>query len=216
MKNTFYVVMLLFISNSFSQSIFLKSGLNMTSYDYKDSKGNTNENIKPSSGVFYEIGYTMSIKTGGRGKYRAYGPYSRLKASSSISINQYNATGGNLVDSYDWKTNYLGWNNFLNYSFTDQDDLINTGIKFGLGFSTLISGTQRIGGQSFDLMKNQEFNALWFYPMVGLEVKYDLYQDAFLSLGYDYSKLFSLTGKSKEKLSFNNSQIRFGITIFVN
>jgi len=217
MKKLIYISFLLIFVDASSQSVFFKTGLNITSYDYTDAFNKTNNSIKASSGSFYEIGYTKQIKTGRRGSGRKYGPYSGMSISSSVSINQYNATGGNLIDSYVWKTNYLGWNNNLNYSLHSNKDFIDAGVKIGFGLSTIVNGTQLIGGQSLDLKINDEFNGLWVSPSIGLILKYDLYQDVVLSFGYDFSKIFSVKAPvNGESLSFNNNQISFGIIVYTD
>jgi len=216
MKKLFFIIFLLLFYESFSQSVFFKTGLNITSYDYSDAFNKSNNSLNASSGSFFEIGYSKQIKTSKYyGKFRGSGSYSRMSFSSSISLNQYNSTGGNIIDSYVWKTNYLGLNNYLYYSVLSQRNFLDIGFKLGLGLSTIINGTQLIGGQSLDLTINDEFNGLWASPIVGLAVKYDIFQDVVLSLGYDFSKLFSTKASaSGETLSFNNNQINFGIIVY--
>ena len=215
MKKIIYFIFLFLWLDSHAQSVFFNTGLNITSYDYSNATNDIGNRLNSASGSFYELGYTKQIKTGKRGKYRGYGPYSRLSFSSSFSLNQYNTTGGNLIDSHVWNTNYLGWNNLLSYSFLNQKDFLDVGLKLGFGLSTIINGTQLIGGQSLDLKINDEFNGLWVSPIIGLQIKYDIFQDVVLSFGYNFSKLFSSKGEVKgESLSFNNNQISFGVIIY--
>ena len=212
MKKYFYVIFLSISFSMSSQSILFKTGLNMTTYDYKNSKNKTNSNIESSTGSFYVIGYAVPIKTGPYGTRRGNSRNAKLYATTSLTLNQYNATGGNNVDSYSWDTNYLGWNNYLNYSFLDQKKFIDISVKGGLGISTIINGKQKIGGEIYDLKFNKEFNGVWIAPVLGLNIKYDLFNEIYLSLGYDFSKVFSLN-KTSETLSFNNRQLSFGILI---
>ena len=213
MKKIITTFFILFSFCIYSQSILFKTGLNMTTYDYTNSKNKTNSNIESSTGSFYEIGYSIPIKTGTYGTRRgSRSRNAKLYATSSLTLNQYNATGGNNVDSYSWDTNYLGWNNYLNYSLLDQNKFIDFSIKGGLGISTIIHGKQKIGGEIFDLKFNNEFNGLWISPVIGFNIKYDLFEETYLSLGYDFSKVIS-TNKNSESLSFFNKQLSFGILI---
>lgn len=212
MKKIIPYLFLFFSFTGLSQSILFKTGLNMTKYEYTNSKNKTNNNIMSSTGSFYEIGYSIPIKTGNYGKRRGYGRNSKLYATSSVTLNQYNAKGGNNVDAYSWNTNYLGWNNYLNFSFLDKKKFIDISIKGGLGISTIINGKQQIGGEVFDLKFNKEFNGMWISPLIGINLKYDLFNDTYLSLGYDFSKVIS-TNKNSESLSFFNKQLGFGILI---
>jgi len=212
MKKVIYLMFLFFSVGLFSQVVLFKTGLNMTTYNYTNSKNKTNNNIESSTGTFYELGLSLPIKTGKYGKRRGYGRLSKLYATSSVTLNQYNATGGNNVDSYSWDTNYLGWSNYLNYSLFDYKKFIDISLKGGLGISTIIHGKQKIGGETFDLKYNNEFNGMWLSPIFGFNIKYDLFEETYLSLGYDFSKVIS-TNKSSENLSFFNRQLSFGILI---
>jgi hypothetical protein len=215
MKAILYFL-LFFSFTGFSQSLVFKTGLNFTDYDYKNSKNITNSNIDSSTGSFYEIGYIFEIRTGNFRKRAGCNLcVSELNYTSSISLNQYNAKGGNNIDQYSWDTNYIGWNNYINYSFLSQKQFLDISIKGGLGIATIINGKQQMGGQIFDLKYNNEFNGLWIYPTIGLNIRYDLFNQTYLSLGYDFTKLFSLN-KNSESLSFNNKQLGFGILININ
>ena len=215
MKTILYLL-LFFSFTGFSQSLVFKTGLNFTDYDYKNSKNITNSNIDSSTGSFYEVGYIFEIRTGNFRKRAGCSLcISELNYTSSISLNQYNAKGGNNIDQYSWDTNYIGWNNYINYSFLSQKQFLDISIKGGLGIATIINGKQQMGGQIFDLKYNNEFNGLWIYPTIGLNIRYDLFNQTYLSLGYDFTKLFSLN-KNSESLSFNNKQLGFGILININ
>jgi len=212
MKKFNFILFLFIAFSSYSQSILFKTGLNMTTYQYTNSKNKTNSNIESSTGSFYEIGYSVPIKIGTYGTRRGNSRNAKLYATSSLTLNQYNANGGNNVDSYSWDTNYLGWNNYLNYSLLDQKKFIDFSVKGGLGISTIIHGKQKVGGEVFDLKFNKEFNGLWISPVIGFNLKYDLFEETYLSLGYDFSKVIS-TNKNSESLSFFNKQLSFGILI---
>ena len=215
MKAILYIL-LFFSFTGFSQSLVFKTGLNFTDYDYKNSKNITNSNIDSSTGSFYEIGYIFEIRTGNfRKRARCSLCVSELNYTSSLSLNQYNAKGGNNIDQYSWDANYIGWNNYINYSFLSQKQFLDISIKGGLGIAAIINGKQQMGGQIFDLKYNREFNGLWIYPTIGLNIRYDLFNQTYLSLGYDFTKLFSLN-KNSESLSFNNKQLGFGILININ
>ena len=62
----------------------------------------------------------------------------------------------NNIDQYSWDTNYIGWNNYINYSFLSQKQFLDISIKGGLGIATIINGKQQMGGQIFDLKYNNE------------------------------------------------------------
>ena len=76
---------------------------------------------------------------------------------------------------------------------------------------TLIYGKQEINGTFLDLMSQKEFSGLIVQPFLGFQTKYNILQDGYLSFGYNFSKSFNVTNNTNEKLSFNNSQLQFGI-----
>jgi len=224
MKYLFLTILFLGFSDLSSQTMLFRTGVNITSYDYKNSSNKENANIQSSTGNFYEIGYLIPITFKKRGGRRGSGMSSRLNLISSININEYNATGGNVIDNYDWDTSYLGLKSNLSYTFLGNEDFFELALKGGVSFSKILNGKQKIGGNSYDLSDNQEFNKLMFSPNIGLDLKFGLYDNIYMNLGLDFSKVFSMTTNpdqskdpivitNKESLSFNNTQFAFGILV---
>ena len=180
-----------------SQEIYFKTGKNFTQYDYK-SDTNSSPSLQAGSGNFYEIGYVMKLNN------------EKLKYAIGLSLNEYNAIGGNAVSSYSWNTQYLGVQNTFSIAFVKKRGF-EASANGGLGISTLIYGKQNINGEYLDLSSQKEFSGIWVAPKLGLTASYNVDNDICLSLGYTYSKSFSLSNSTDEKLSFNNSQIQFGV-----
>lgn len=180
-----------------SQEIYLQTGKNFTSYNYK-SDTSSSPNLQAGSGNFYEIGYIMSLNN------------EKLKYAVGLVLNEYNAIGGNAINSYSWNTQYLGVQNTFSIAFVKANG-IEASANAGLGINTLIYGKQNTNGQYLDLSSQKEFSGLWLAPKLGLQVSYNVDNDIFLSLGYGYSKSLNLTNSTAEKLSFNNNQIQFGV-----
>ena len=82
----------------------------------------------------------------------------------------------------------------------------------------ILNGTQKIGGISYDLTNNDEFNSVMISPNIGLDIKFDMFEDVFLVLGVNMSKTSSIGGNNdtQESLSFNNTQLSFGVQININ
>jgi hypothetical protein len=195
------LIMLMMIVMSYqsiqSQEIYFKTGKNFTQYDYK-SDTNSSPSLQAGSGNFYEIGYVMKLNN------------EKLKYAIGLSLNEYNAIGGNAVSSYSWNTQYLGVENTFSIAFVNWNGL-QASVNGGLGISSLIYGKQNINGEYLDLSSQKEFSGIWVAPKLGLTASYNVDNDIYLSLGYAYSKSFSLSNSTDEKLSFNNSQIQFGV-----
>ncbi len=190
-------VFVLSIQNIQSQEIYLQTGKNYTQYDYKSDNGST-PSLQSGSGNFYEIGYQMNLSN------------KKLKYAVGLSLNEYNAIGGNQVSSYSWNTQYLGVQNTISLAFVKKGGFEGS-VNVGVGLATLIYGKQNINGQYLDLSSQKEFSGLWIAPKLGLTASYNVENDIYLSLGYGYSKSFNVTNNTSEKLSFNTNQIQFGV-----
>lgn len=195
------LIMLMMIVMSYqsiqSQEIYFKTGKNFTQYDYK-SDTSSSPSLQAGSGNFYEIGYVMNLNN------------EMLKYAIGLSLNEYNAIGGNALSSYSWNTQYLGVQNTFSIAFVKKRGF-EASANGGLGISTIIYGKQNINGEYLDLSSQKEFSGIWLAPKLGLTASYNVDNHIYLSLGYAYSKSFNLSNSTDEKLSFNNSQIQFGV-----
>lgn len=191
------VVLVLSIQNIHSQEIYLQTGKNYTKYDYK-SNSSSSPNLQSGSGNFYEIGYIMTLNN------------EKLKYAVGLSLNEYNAIGGDINSSYSWNAQYMGVENTFSIAFVNWKGL-QASANGGVGISTLIYGKQNLNGQYLDLSSQKEFKGLWIAPKLGLTASYNVDNDIYLSLGYAYSKSFNVSNSTDEKLSFNNNQIQFGV-----
>ena len=190
-------VIVMSFQNIQSQEIYLQTGKNFTKYDYKSDTGSS-PSLQAGSGNFYEIGYVITLNN------------EKLKYNIGLSLNEYNAIGGNAVSSYSWNTQYMGIDNTFSIAFVNWNGL-QASANGGLGISTLIYGKQNINGEYLDLASQKEFSGLWIAPKLGLTASYNVDNDIYLSIGYAYSKSFNVSNGSDEKLSLNNNQIQFGV-----
>jgi hypothetical protein len=181
-----------------SQEVYFSAGKNFTTYDYKNSSGASNPNLKSGTGNFFELGYIKPLQN------------EKFAYSVGLALNEYNNVGGNSVNSYTWNTQYLGAQGGFTYSILDRGDF-DILPKFGLNMGTIISGKQTINGTYNDLTQEKEFSGLLVTPSLGVQVKYNLSASGFISLGYSYCKGFNLSNSTDQKLSFNTNQLQFGV-----
>lgn len=205
MKKILVVTFIICVSNLlFSQQAYFNIGRNFTNYDFTNSEGNGNENINGSSGVAYEIGYAFDI---------GY----KWTISTGITLNEFNATGGDLTNNYSWNTNYIGAQGMLRYKILGgRRTNFNLNLNGGLNLNHIVSGTQKINGQVFELACQKEFKGIFLQPILGLDAKYFITRELALGMGYHLSKNYGLTNNSPQKLNFNNSQLQFGILMSLN
>lgn len=208
MKQILSITLIVFAFNfSLGQEVYLNVGRNFTTYDYTNTLGDENPNIEPSSGNFYEVGYIFPIDN-------------KFKFSTSLTLDQFNATGGNLVNNYSWETDYIGLQGMVRYNLLEfrqgryNFSPFSVIIKAGMNFNHIIDGIQKINGQTFKLSNENEFKGVFIKPVVGLDLQFLFSNNIAINLGYNLSK--NLSFSSKERLNFNNQQLQFGVLMSFN
>ena len=205
MKKTLLVFCtLIFVDHIYSQQLELIVGRNFTTYDYTNSEGASNPNLDGASGNYYELSYVVPFNSNSGFSYLL-----------GLTMNQFNATGGDYASSYSWDTNYLGVKSGVKYAITSNRSFIKANVKTGFGINRIINGQQKINGQTFDLTQEDEFTAVSVEPFLGIEARYFISDGVGLGIGYNYSKSFGVATSDTEKLNFNNSRLEFGITVQV-
>ena len=176
---------------------------NITKYNYKNSSGSSDNNLQAGTGFFYELGYVKALKI------------KNLNYAIGINLNEYNALGGNFVNSYSWHTEYLGIQNTLLYSVIKNKNF-DIAAKAGIGLSTIIYGKQELNGVYYDLLSQKEFSGLLLAPSLGFQTKCTVNDNLYFSIGYNFLKTFNVTNSTSEKLNFDTSQFQFGIHLSIN
>ena len=205
MKHLFSIFLVaLGLNNLPAQEMFFNIGRNFTNYDYTNSQSESNPNIESSSGSSYELGYNFISALG-----------NKFDVGLSCTLDQYNATGGNLVNDYSWNTNYFGLQGTIKYDLIEKlnKSKFNLNINAGINLNHIISGQQKINGDTFNLSSHEEFNGLFIKPVVGMQLKFYLTDDVAIGISYNHSKNYGrIPARSgDENLNFNNNQLQFGI-----
>ncbi|MFC5683217.1 hypothetical protein ACYE2N_04715 [Flavobacterium sp. MAHUQ-51] len=207
-KNYFLGLFFLTTTTLFSQEIYLKTGKNYTKYKYKDSNLQSNPNLQSGTGSFYEIGLIKPLTN------------KKIYYSLGLSLNDYNAIGGNMANSYRWDTQYFGLQSGLQYQLfsfkTNKKNAIDVVVKTDLNISSMIYGKQEINGVYYDLKKQEEFSGILLESSLGLQFKYRIPAFGGLSLGYDFAQTVNVGSSSKEHLSYNTNQLELGIHFNIN
>lgn len=202
-KISLIILLLIGVSiRSYSQDVFFKTGVNYTGYSFKDQNGNQTKGLFPGSGSSYELGLGFPIKK------------DFLKYELGLSLNGYNATGGDINNNYSWETNYGGIKNTISFFPTTKD--LDIGILGIFGASSILSGTQMINNSRYELKNNPEFKGIFLETGLGLSLSYDVSKSGFISLSYDYTNNFGVGQNNEEKLSFNNQRILFGVHFIID
>ncbi len=205
-KITLLTLFLFLVNTGYSQEIYFLTGKNYTNYKIRYNGSQTVNGLeKNGEGDSYEMGFALPIKV-----QRL--PFdNNLNYAVGITLNQYNAEAGDQANNYEWKSEYIGIQNALVYSFIKSNQL-DLAVKGGFNVSTILNGSQKINNSRLELTNQKDFNGIIVSPLLGIQAKCNLSEYGYLSLGYNYSRSINLTNHSDKKLSFLNNQIVFGIS----
>jgi hypothetical protein len=205
-----YLLFLLLFSGCYlqAQELFISNGKNFTKYDYKNSFGISNPNIRSGEGSFYEMGIAFMLNKSADSN--------KLSYAISMVYNQFNAVGGTSTANYAWKTNYLGIQNALHYTLFQNSKSFKVITKLGCATSTIIKGEQYINNVVYNITKHDEFSGITIQPNIGIDFQYAINRNIEISSGYEFSKAFNVSNSSPEELSFTNNQIHFGLHFSIN
>lgn len=194
---SFLAILFLTVTFANAQGYYFNFGQNYTKYDYKNSLGQRNSNIKSDNGIMADFGYQWHISSNEKWQYKA-----------GLSYQQFNATGKSASFDYSWTTNYLGIQNSLSYDlYTSNDDEVSIKINSGFTGSKIIKGEQMIDNVRYNLTREEEFKGLFLQPHLGIENEFLINESIKIGLGYRFSKAFRLNSDSKEKLNFINNTL---------
>lgn len=204
------IILVLIVSQtSFSQEMFFLKGENITVYDYTNSLGSVNHNVQSGVGKAYELGFGFNFD---KSKSAVE---NKFIYNLSLTLNQFNAKGGDYNNNYSWKTSYVGVQNVISYLIAGSKNLA-VRARAGFNTSTIINGEQNINNTYYTL-KNHEFRSqfkgLMLQPLVGASIRYQITEKFGIGADYSYSKAFKVTSKNEEELKFNTNQVQFGVFI---
>ena len=213
MRNIYLFIFIVFLTyNAKAQEIYISSGTNTTNFDYQSSNGtHENLNFRSGTGNYFEVGYVYGLIN-----------YKLLYAVGFV-YNEYNFKASNYATNYSWKTKYVGITNKLSFNLSKEyyecnhyGSGLRTFISVGFSTSTLTSGEQYINNYYYNLVGNEDFLGIIIQPFAGINSQYNISRNLKLTMGYSFSKSFSLLNNSDEKISFNNHQFQLGFQISVN
>ena len=200
---------------SSGQEIFIKTGINSTTYDFRSADGAKLLDFTSGMGNSIEMGMGFPFvpktkKEGAPEKERSYSP-NWLKNEVSLNLDSFNSFGGDQNNNYSWETTYGGITNTL--SFLAHIGEVELGVRGYVGLSGMLSGTQVINSSRFPLKGNEDFKGVFAKTGVGASASYPVFQRAFLNLTYSYSKSSRLGGPVEEQVRFLSHGVLFGLYV---
>ena len=220
MRTFFLTCLLLFelFLPTVAQEIFIKTGINSTTYDFRSSDGVKLLDFTSGMGNSIEMGIGFpflpkSKKEGVTAKEYSYSP-NWLKNEVSLHLDSFNSFAGNQNNNYSWETTYGGISNTL--SFLVHIGEVELGIRGHVGLAGMLAGTQVINSSRFPLKGKDDFKGVFAKSGVGASVSYPVFQRAFLNLTYTYSKSVRLGGPPEEQVRFLSHGVLFGLYVQLN
>jgi hypothetical protein len=203
---------------SFGQEIFIKTGFNSTTYDFRSVSGDRLLDFSPGIGSSIQTGMGFPFllkktKEDSTQKAPSYSPH-WLKNEVSLNLDNFNSFGGNLNNNYSWETTYGGLTNSI--SFLAHIGDVELGLRGLLGISGMISGTQVINNSRFTLNGQDDFSGVFARRGGGLSASYPVFQRGFINLTYSYSRSSRLGGSQDEKVIFLTHSLLFGLYVQLN
>jgi hypothetical protein len=201
-----------------AQEIFIKTGINSTTYDFRSADGVKLLDFTSGMGNSIEIGMGFPFvpktkKEGAQEKERSYSP-NWFKNEVSLNLDSFNSFGGDQNNNYSWETTYGGITNTI--SFLAHIGEVELGIRGHLGLSGMLSGTQVINNSRFPLNGNDEFKGVFARTGLGASASYPVVQRAFLNLTYSYSTSSRFGGPEEEQVRFLSQGFLFGLYVQLN
>lgn len=196
---------------AFAQELYFKTGMNATTYEFRNPSGVKLTNFLPAAGSSYEFGFEFPfVKT-----EQTYPPLvKQVKNQVSLTLEELNGASGDKLTSYRSETRFMGFANRL--SFMGTAGPLELGITGLAGIATLLSGTQTFNTSLVDLRESADFKSGFFRYGLGFSTAYGRLDIARLSLSYEFSKHHRLNKKFEEKLNFLTHSILIGVHIPLN
>jgi hypothetical protein len=199
-----------YVISASSQQVYLITGKVLSSFDYKDSEGNTPGDMKGTSQNSLGLGVRTSI----------------FKSAWNISFEAANDKFGatcsdQLLGNYsEWDVSYLGLNLGIDYEFFKPNMFKNEreGFSFYLKgiFATdlLLNGKQRLNNQVFDLAGVEEFDKPVLFLKGGSGVRYYITRNYVAFAQYMFGRSILPGNYNKqEKLNFITHSVSLGFSV---
>ena len=208
MRTNILLVVLLAISTlSTAQQFYIEGGKTLSSFDYKNTQGNSLENLQSSAHNFMAFGYKDQLFT------------KQLNGSVGINYASYGAIGSDdVVGNYmEWDLNYLALEIGLDYKLFN----IKKGRFYIKGSSSagfLIQGTQTINNKILNLKNENGFDKVLVDFKAGFGFSHPISENLSFYGQYMYGKSLaikeeSIGSSSQERLRIVNNNISFGLLI---
>lgn len=200
-----FSVFLVFGWYSFSQQLYMEIGSTISSFDYRNSRGDRLDNLLSQSKSHLGMGYRHTLNKA-----------QTIFLRGGFTYNNYGAIGSeSSVDNYfEWDVSYLGIKGGADIKIFQHNDFVFFA-NGSVATEFLVRGTQTINNDVFNLVGEEEFNNNILFLRAGLSVQYPISSGTAIVASYNYgSSILISSGINAEKLKLNAHQ--FGIGFIIN
>jgi hypothetical protein len=194
------------------QQAFIESGVAISAFDYRNSRGEAIENLFGVNSFFLQTGY------------HAITPVYRLNYLTALSYTRYGARGSDesVGNYFDWDAGYLGAVVGLDYDLirkriisSSQND-ITVYIKTSISAEFLVNGTQTINNEVYSLVGVEQFRYPFLFVRGGSGASYSVSKLFTVFAEYTGGKGFPFKSGDTDKEKLKISSHNFGFGIYVN
>lgn len=183
-----------------AQQVFVEAGSVSTEFDYRDSEGRGIDNTFSKAQLCYQAGFRMAV-------------HKQIHVSGAVLFNRYSVIGSDAVynNSYAWDVNYLGFGIGVEGDVWRKRRLAVM-LRGAAEPQFLVSGTQQISQQVYDLRGVEEFERPFLFMRGGVRINYCLDSRVAVTLGYTYGRGIPVgRTESTERLNLNTQTISIGM-----
>lgn len=204
-----YILLILGTLFSFqvnSQQLVLETGKAITSFDYKNSRGNELDNLQSTNQNYMYVGYIANI-------FKEF-----IHASLGVNYSTYGAIGSdtNVNNYFEWETSYVGLNIGLDFKLF-KIKKFNFYAKSTFSSEFIIQGTQTLNNTVYDLVGEDDFDQTNYFFRAGTFIDYPISENMKLFIQYMGGKSKqmrnSVSNSDQEKLRLVSHNFGFGLFI---
>jgi len=152
------------------QRIYMETGLSISAFDYKNSAGESLDNLYGYNSFFLQTGYHTVTSV------------NRLNFSAGLSYNRYGARGSDpsVGNYFDWNAEYIGADLGLDYEVVRKRYTTNAlndftaYLKLTLTPEFMVHGTQTINNDVYNLQGVEQFKYPFLFTRGGAGVNYTI------------------------------------------
>ena len=206
-----------------AQQWTFQAGVNLTTYDFKNTAGNSLTGIKQGSGNLYAIQYhrkfvdtsAILLNSSPWAIYLNQRPVlskilGKFQWGLGLHFNQYNAFGDAANTSYSYQTNYLGISPTLQFSQKLYKGLSIQASGL-IQVSQLVHGNQWVNNRFLDLKIDPQFNGL--QSLSGFQMGFQQVVSDGIQISLSYRQISSLQAVESQgtSLIIRPSSLVFGL-----